>query len=178
MAGGGRFRDSDVRLGRVAGVFGLRGEVRLFVYNRDSDFLAEPRDVVLVGPEGERRAARLSTRPGAGRRVLGRLDGVADPEAARALMGWEIVVDRAALPPAEEGSWYRHDLLGLEVRDPEGRALGRLAEIHDTAEVEVWVIRAGRRRLYLPLLRDTVRKVDLDAGTIEVLADRLAEDGP
>ena len=62
----------EVRLGRVNGVFGVRGEVRLFLHNRETElFEGVGCNVTLVSPEGERQERLLKSRSGAGKRVLG-----------------------------------------------------------------------------------------------------------
>ena len=51
----GRFTPDDVRLGHVNGVFGLRGDVRLYLYNPGSELIGERIDAQLVAPDGSRR---------------------------------------------------------------------------------------------------------------------------
>lgn len=147
-------------LGHVAGVFGVRGELRLWLDNPDSDWLREaPRDVVLRSPDGVERPARLQARPGAGRRILGRIEGLTDRDEAEGLMGWEILAPRQQLPELDEGSWYIEDLLGLEVRTLEGVSLGRLVEVHQHTPVEVWEVRGPDGTSYVPVLLDHIVEV-------------------
>jgi len=167
---------ADVVLGRIAGVFGLRGEVRLFLHNPGSDLFAAPLDVILVPPAGEPRPARLSTRPGAGRRVLGRIEGVDTPEAAARLVGWSLAVPRAALPEAGPGSWYLCDVLGLPVRTAAGRDLGRLVAVHQAGTVDVWELVGEGGTAWLPLLEGRALSVGPDG--IVVSGEGLVEDEP
>ena len=154
-----RFRPDEVRLGYVSGVFGVRGEVRLFLYNPASRLLWSLGRVVLVGPQGERTAVALSVRHGAGKRVLGRLEGVSDPEAARALTGHELVVAKAALPNVAPGTFYHHQLLGLPVHEESGGLLGSLVAIHTTGEVDVWEVRGRRETHYIPAMQEEILRV-------------------
>lgn len=146
-------RADEVSLGRVMAPFGYHGELRLFLNNPDSELLAEPRSVVLVLQDGRRVPLTLSARPGAGRRVIGRASGVSTEAEALALTDAEILIARADLPPPEEGAWYHHDLLGTPVRTADGRALGRVAEIHSQGGTDVWVLRGAGPERYLPVLR-------------------------
>ena len=66
----------EVELGHVSGVFGVRGEVRLHLHNRDSILLEGPVDAVLVGPDGARTGVEIVARPGAGKRIIGRITGL------------------------------------------------------------------------------------------------------
>ena len=144
---------TELVLGRIAGVFGVRGEVRLLLYNPEGEWLFEGvRDVTLRAPDGHGQPARLRVRPGAGRRVLGTVEGVGDRDGARVLIGWEIVVPRAALPEPEPGSWYVEELLGCAVRTRDGRALGTLTQIHPGAPVDVWEVHGPAGTSYVPAL--------------------------
>ena len=153
--------------GRVIGIFGVRGELRLLLHNQQSQLLSEPRQVVLRSQAGERREVRLRTRPGAGRRILGTIDGVQDRETARGLMDWEILVRRDELPALEPGSWYVNDLVGLPVRGASGRALGRLTAVHQSGSVDVWELKSSRCVRYFPVLRDYVIQVGEDGVVLD-----------
>lgn len=155
-------------LGHIAGVFGVRGEVRLWLDNPDSRWLFEsPREIVLRSPDGAERPAKLQARPGSGRRILGRIPGHQRREQAEALMGWEILAPRDALPEPDDGSWYVEDLLGLEVRTASGRVLGRLAEVHQHAPTEVWEVHGTDGPCYVPVLLDNI----VEVGACIVVAD-------
>lgn len=157
----------EVVLGEVIGVFGIRGEVRLHLHHRESLLLHEGRDATLVSPEGERRAVHLKTRTGAGRRVIGRIDGVNTPEAAAALHGWAVVVPRESLPDPEDDEFYVHDLLGLRVEDSEGRALGEIIDVV-AGDKDVWIVQTGTGEGFVLATAENIVDVDVDAGRVVV----------
>ncbi len=156
---GSKAQEGEVSLGTISGVFGIDGELRLFLHNRQSDLLAQERAVVLALPDGSRRPARMRARPGAGGRVLARVDGVDTPEAAAKLQDAEILFPREALPALPEGSWYHAELLGLPVRTASGRDLGKLAEIHGAGGTDVWLIRGPEGETYIPALSANLVRV-------------------
>lgn len=167
-------RPNEVRLGRVSGVFGVSGEVRLFLHNRDTDlFEGEGTDVTLVSPSGARETHRLRSRRGAGKRILGRIAGVSSPEAARRFMEWEIVVAETALPDTAEDEYYQRDLIGLPVVTQDGGSVGKIVEIMEGPVVDCWVIRGPEGEQILPALKDVVVSVDLKHGV--VIADAIQE---
>ncbi|MEE2751622.1 MAG: ribosome maturation factor RimM [Myxococcota bacterium] len=161
----------EISLGWVVGVFGTEGEVRLHLHNRDSTLLAEGFEVTLVDPEGSRRTARVSSRSGAGGRVLGRIDGVSGREGARSLMGTELVLSRADLPKPEAGEYYHVDLIGLDVWVEGGGSVGTLQEIQEANEVDIWVIEAEDGPHFVPALSERIVGVDLEAGRVVVTED-------
>ena len=167
-------RPNEVRLGRVSGVFGVSGEVRLFLHNRDSDlFMGDGADVTLVSPTGERETHRLRSRRGAGKRILGRIVGVSSPDAARRYMDWEIVLAETALPATEEDEYYQRDLIGLPVRTQDGDHVGKITEIMEGPVVDCWVIKGPLGEQIFPAVKDVVVSVDLKEGV--VIADSIQE---
>lgn len=158
--------ETEVSLGYVSGVFGWQGELRLFLYNPASDLLFTERDVVLVSEGGARRPARLCARHGAGKRVLGRVVGVETEAAANVLVGAQILVPRASLPPPEPDTWYHHEILGLPVRTESGRELGHVAEISSAGEIDVWIVRGPDGEHYIPARKALLKVVDTQTGVV------------
>ena len=174
--------DGWIPLGRISGVHGLSGEVKLWLHNPASAWLLEPRVLKLRSPRGEERQVHIEARRGSGRRVRARIDGVQDRAQARALMGWELLVRRAALPPAEEGSWYHFDLLGKSVWTLDGRQLGRLTEIHQAGSVDVWQFEGDGGLFYFPVLLEFISQVGderiiVDGAGVLQVDDGSAEGG-
>lgn len=98
---------------------------------------------------------------------VGKLAGCEDREGADALRGADVAVSRVALGEAEEGTYYQVDLVGLEVVDEGGKALGRVEGFFETGETSVMVVQGGRERL-IPFIPDYVKAVDRDAKRITV----------
>jgi 16S rRNA processing protein RimM len=153
-----------VVLGEIVGVFGIHGELRVHLHHREGATLAEPRDVELVTAAG-RRTVRMGIRSGAGKRIIGRIDGVDTPEAAAALMGARIEVDRASLPVPEEGEYFVHDLLGLRVVDDAGTEHGTITDVV-AGPVDVWVL--GDGAAFVMATKEAIRAVDLEGGVVRV----------
>lgn len=151
-----------VCVGAIAGAFGVRGEVRL------KSFCTEPQDIAGYGPltteDGARNFTVKLTRPVKG--GLGaRLSGVSTREQADALRGTTLWAPREVLPSLPDDEFYHADLIGLEVFDTGGMALGRVRAIYDHGAGDILEV-AGRELLLLPFTRAIVPTVDLKAGRI------------
>jgi 16S rRNA processing protein RimM len=157
------------------GAFGVRGEVRVWLHHPESDLLATPREVVLVAPDGSRRRARLQVRPGAGRRILGRLDGLTDPETAATLRDWRVAVPRSALPALAEDELWVGELEGAKVR-VEGEDVGVVTAVQHTAGPDVLVIDDGRDVHLVPLLKAFFLGFDRVARVVALAPGALAEE--
>ncbi|MBM4389931.1 MAG: 16S rRNA processing protein RimM [Deltaproteobacteria bacterium] len=167
-----------IELGSVVGIFGVRGEVRLHLHNREDSVLDEPREVILRGPEEQEHVATVSARPGAGKRIIGRVAGVGNPDEAAALVGWTVLIERDALPPTAEGEFYVADLLGLPVEDEEGTLIGTLRDVASTAggARDVWVIDTNGGEAFVVATPENILRVDHEAGVIVVARAAVAGD--
>lgn len=158
-----------LELGYVAGVFGVRGEVRLHLHNRETPLLERPLDVHLAHG-GRRWTAKLTTRPGAGGKVIGRIAGVTDRNAAEALKGATFSVPAALLPPLEEGEYYLREVVGMQVHEA-GQKVGEVIAVHATGPVEVFELDGDR---YLPSTADRLLSIDREARVIHIAEGALA----
>ena len=156
-----------VCVGVIAGARGLRGQVRIKSYTED------PAGLAAYGPitdeAGTRRFALTVTGKAKGV-VLARIEGVGDRDAAQALRGTRLYVDRAALPePDEEEVYYHADLIGLSAEDAKGRPLGRVIAVQNYGAGDVLEIEGPDHAvLIVSFTRAVVPVVDLDGGRLVV----------
>lgn len=159
--------DRLVLVGRIVGVFGVTGAVKLHSYTepRENIFRYRPW-IVRLGDETREIAAPKGRAQGKG--MVATLPGVEDRDAAAALMNADVYVRRDALPAAAPGEFYWSDLEGLRVRTVEGVELGTVSHLVETGANDVLVVKGERERL-IPYIRESVvREIDLAAGTIVV----------
>ena len=164
-----------VVLGRISGLYGVRGWVRVFSYT-------EPREAVLdydgwhIDRGGEWQRAGLAEGRRHGKSVIARLDGIEDRDQAAELMGCDIAVASDALPPTAEGQYYWRDLEGLKVVHRDGTGLGSVAYIMETGANDVLVTVGGeagdeahdKERLIPFVVDEVILDVDLAGGVITV----------
>lgn len=167
--GAGSLQEDEFEIGSIAGVFGVRGEVRLHLHNRESTLLEGGRQVVLL-IDGERFSVRVRSRPGAGRRILARLDHIDDRSDAEALMGATLAMVREVLPKPEPGEYYLEEVVGMQVRCG-GESLGTIVQVHTTGPVEVFELDGQR---YLPSTAENLLEIDRRARIVYVAAGALA----
>lgn len=153
-----------MRLGRVAGAHGIRGELRVRYTGDDIGNLRRAGEL-LVGISGaEARRYRVrSCRPGRPGEALLELEGIADRDSAAGLRGQEVFGREDRLEPLPEGEYYHFQLVGCRVVTPEGRELGRVREIYETRAGDLLAVvdGAGREHL-LPAAREFLREVRLE----------------
>ena len=103
-----------------------------------------------------------------GKGLAALLPGFNDREQAATLVGLQIFVRRDQLPATAAGEYYWSDLEGLEVKTTGGELLGRVERLMETGANDVLVIRGDRDHLVPFIQGQYVKRVDLDAGLIEV----------
>ena len=155
-----------VCLGAITGPHGVRGLVKI------KPFTEVPEDVAAYGAvedEAGRRRFSLRLTGTAKGQVIASIEGVADRDAALALKGERLYVDRSALPDPEDGSFYHADLIGLEVVTVGGDRLGNVAAMHDFGAGDVLEIaRSEGGSVMLPFTEAVVPEVDLEGRRLVV----------
>jgi 16S rRNA processing protein RimM len=154
-----------VILGRIGGPHGLHGWVKAESFTDPPENLGRYRTIDLLR-EGIARAGEILEWKRAGRGVALRLVGCETIEAAQALNGVEIAIERAELPPAEPGQYYLHDLVGLQGSNREGVRLGTVTGFLELPAHPVLVLEDGERERLVPCVRERMLEVDLAGGRI------------
>jgi len=154
-------------LGRIVGVHGVQGWIKLESHTEPRTGIFRYKPWILRHRGVEREIVALQGRE-QGRGMVAELEGVATREEAQMLTGAEILVPRSALPKPKPGEYYWVDLEGLRVVDPDGRELGRVSHLFTTGANDVMSVIGERERLIPFITDDVVKRVDFEAGLIEV----------
>lgn len=154
-------------VGRVAGAHGIKGWIKVYSYTEPRENIARF-DSWVLERDRERRELKVEATASQGRSVLVKLRGIDDRGAAQALVGADIAVPRAALPPCGAGEYYWADLEGLSVRNEAGEWLGRVDHLVATGAHDVLVLDGDGSKLIPFVVGETVKEVDLGAGVLVV----------
>ncbi len=172
-----------VCIGAITGVRGLRGEVRI------KSFTADPSDIAAYGPvsdETGERSYKISVTAHVKGKIIARLDGIDDRDAAEALKGTKLYVPKSVLPEPDDGAYYHADLIGLKAETREGDPLGTVKAVHNFGAGDVIEIAprdkdgnkdGGKDGLMLPFTSDVVPVVDTEQGLIVVAPPDYLEAG-
>jgi len=168
---------ADVRwvaLAEIARPHGVRGEVRVKMYNSDSELLPTLPAVLVRKADGAEQSIRLQSVRGADAGyVLAKLEGIDDRDAAEAFRGAELCVRRDAFPPLDEGEFYACDVVGARLYGPDGE-LGIVEDLASYPTADVLVGRlSGGTRCEIPLIDDYIEKIDVTARQVRLTAAAL-----
>lgn len=162
----------ELVIGRIAKAHGVTGEVVVDVRTDDPEarFAAGS---VLRGRKprgGPERSFVIDTVREHGGRLLVRLNGIGDRNAADELRGTLFLVESGDLPPIEDpDEFYDHQLEGLAVRTVAGEAVGTVTEVLHTAAGELLSIKTPEgTELLVPFVSAIVTAVSLAEGTLDI----------
>jgi len=160
-------RDEMVILGRVSGLFGVRGWVKIHSDTSPREGILGYKQWYLKGMDGWWQAKLLAGRT-QGKGVVAHLVGYEDRDQAATLVGLDIAVRREQLPALAPGEYYWADLEGLRVENVEGVGLGVVSHLFETGANDVLVVKGERERLIPYTWGEAVREVDLESGRLIV----------
>ncbi|APX12672.1 ribosome maturation factor RimM [Tateyamaria omphalii] len=157
--------DDLICVGAISGAYGVHGEVRV------KSFCADPEDIEtyspLVSEDGKRSFALALIRP-MKNGFVARIAEVATKEQADALKGTQLFARRGQLPHLPDDEYYYTDLVGLDVFDTGGTALGRVKSVQNHGASDLLEIHApgATTTVLLPFTKAAVPTVDLSARRI------------
>jgi 16S rRNA processing protein RimM len=167
-------KTNRVLLGRISAAHGIRGEVLI------KTFTEAPESIGAYGPLGDEAGTRtfefasVRVTP---KGVVARIKGVTDRNAAEALRGTSLYVDRDQLPAATGAEFYHADLIGLAAVDSEGKTIGEIIAVHDFGAgdlIEIRLAGSGRTEL-VPFTDDAVPEVDISARRAVVIIPQFRD---
>jgi len=164
-----RVFDEMVAIGRIDRPQGRRGEVVVTPFSDRPDRFPNLERAFVPGPGGVARELTVtSSWPHKDRWVL-KLAGVDSIDDADGLRGLELRIGEEELAPLPEGTYYDHELRGLEVVDAMGgERLGVVRSLIETGGVPVLAVDTPGGESLIPLAERFVRQVDLAAGRMLV----------
>jgi 16S rRNA processing protein RimM len=164
--------DKPILVASIVGPHGVRGLVRLQSFTDPAEGLAAYD--TLVDDKGLPVKVTLQSRDKT--QYLARIAGVEDRTQAERLKGLKLFVPRATLAPAEEGSFYHADLVGLAAVDPAGAVLGKVEAVHNFGAGDIVEIRGqGRPDFMVPFTKAFVPEVDMATGRLVIAPFEVSE---
>lgn len=164
-----------ILLGRIAAAHGIRGDLLIEAYT------SEPGGIAAYGAlqteDGAReltlRIVRITPKG-----VIAHAKGVDDRNAAEALRGTSLYVERDRLPPPEDDEYYFADLVGLRAEDETGNEIGRVVAVQNYGAGDLLELRKSGQRAteLIPFTQACVPTVDIAGGRVVIIPPLIASD--
>ena len=153
--------DKLLRAGKIVNTHSLRGEVRIYPYCDDAEFLCEFDVLYVDGREMEVVSSRVHKG-----QALVKFDGINDINHAEALVGAIVCIDRDDVE-LEEGRYFIEDIKGCLVYDIDTEeCYGKVINVIQTGANDVWHIKNDLNEYLIPCIPDVVVSVDIDSEKI------------
>ncbi|AQT48424.1 N-terminal [Bartonella choladocola] len=159
-----------VQLATIAAAHGIKGDVKLITFTADPlGILSYDR---LFDENG--RAFKIENSRKAGHAIIVHFSGVDDRNSAEALNGTALYIERQQLPDnLEEDEFYQTDLIGLDVRDGNGRIIGKVNAFFDFGGGDILELKVeGEGLKFIPFSKAAVPEINIEKGFIGI--DRVA----
>lgn len=158
--------ENPIQMAVIGAPHGIKGELRVKTFTGDPLALGD------YGPlySSDGRAFEIVDIRPANTVVVVRFKGVGDRNAAEALAGTELFIDRSALPDeGDDDEFYHADLVGLAVRDETGAAIGKVTAVQNFGGGDILEItHAGRKGVLIPFTQAAVPEINTKAGFLRV----------
>lgn len=150
-----------IEAGKIINTHGIAGEVKIEVWLDSPEFLKKFKRLYIDGRSVAVTSSRIHKDF-----LLAKLEGVDDVNAAMALKGKLIKIDRAdaKLP---KGGYFLQDIIGAQVLDEDGKTVGTLTEIMETPASNIYVVKGESEHL-IPAVPEFILGVDAQAGIVKV----------
>ena len=170
---------TDVVVGLVSGLHGVQGALKIKSFCEPAEGIFKYQPWTLARPPASvASSATLADTStlvgvplkirGAGNSLAARFPEIEDRDQAALWLGSLISVPRSSLPKLKLGDYYWRDLIGINVENLQGVALGVIEEMMATGSNDVMVLNGDRQRLLPYIPGQFVMNVDLAAGKMLV----------
>ena len=161
-------------IGEITKPQGVRGEVKVRPCTCDAERF-EGLETVYIEKDGGYAPMNIRVNRLSEDAVFMSVEGVTDRDAAEALRGTLLYIDRAHAVALDEDTNFLADLYGLHGLTDDGRDLGRLTDVMQPGGNDVYVFKGPLGEVLVPALKSVVLKVDLAAGEMRLNGRRLDE---
>ena len=171
--------DEAVIVGKITGVYGIKGWVKVYSYTRPITGILGYKTWQFSPADGsgkpvkseQSQTLQLIAGRQQGKGIVAQLAGYDDRDQVRVLIDQEISVPRSQLPVLPAGQYYWTDLEGLTVFGLNGEKLGRIDHIMETGANDVIVVTPAAKKAkqcLIPYIPEVVQEIDLDQGLMRV----------
>ena len=153
---------TSVVVGRIVGLFGVRGWIKVYSYTQPKENLFAYRLWQIGGVPRRLEAGQIH-----GKGLIAKLADCDDRDTATGLIDAEICIDRTQLPALPQGEYYWNDLIGLRVINRAGEELGQVCDLLETGAHDVLVVKGAGEHLIPFVPEQFIERIDIAGGIIE-----------
>lgn len=160
---------THLQIGVIARPHGVRGELKVHLHSEESTALESASHLVVESSQGKAERLEIESARGSAKGPILRLMGVDSREAADALRGAKLWVERENVDPLEPGEYYLVDLVDCEIHF-EGEVLAKVTGVRPDPSVDTMILKmTSGETAELPIVSAWVGEVNTSEGRVELL---------
>jgi 16S rRNA processing protein RimM len=161
--------DTCVVIGKIVGVHGIKGYVKIHCETESFSVLAPGCSVIVRDAKGNLRVTEIADARPQGRMLLLLLKGVFDRNTAETLPGSDLLVEKSSLPELEPDTYYWADIVGMSVVSADGHPVGTVVSLIETGSNDVYGVQTpDAGEILIPAIASVVLEIDLDRKIMRV----------
>jgi 16S rRNA processing protein RimM len=157
-----------IAVGRISKSVGIRGEVSVVPLTDDPQRFAGLETVWIGRDEATSEQYTIASVRLARSAVILKLNEIESRTVAETKRGEFIYVEEkdTSAPPA--GSYFIHQIIGMEVFTDNGEAVGVIREVLQLPANDVWVVVRGKKEILIPAIKEIIASVDVQRRTVVI----------
>jgi 16S rRNA processing protein RimM len=148
-------------VGKIVGVFGLDGYVKIHPYTSSPERLNKLRRVFLGISAGKTSVYDIDEVIFKNRQWMVKFHTINDRTAAGKIVGMLLFIEESEIEAPPAGSYFSHEVIGCEVWSDEGRFVGTIEDIYSLSTYDLWAIRTAKAVNMIPAVKEFVKQVDV-----------------
>jgi 16S rRNA processing protein RimM len=153
-------------VGKLRRPHGVRGEMLMDVL---TDFPERLRPGVRVFVGEEHQPCVIHSTRWQMNALLVAFQGLDSSEAVSIYRNLLVSVRADEIPALEEGEYYHHECMGMQVVDEKGRRIGVIKEILESSAHDIFVLETGENKeVLIPAIGEVILKMDVKRGEMQV----------
>ncbi|MFN0159557.1 MAG: ribosome maturation factor RimM [Bacteroidota bacterium] len=162
-------RRSLYAVGKVVKVFGVRGDVVVQPMTSSPERFKKLKTLQVGLSENETQVLTVSEVYVEGRGTRMHFNEIADRTAAEHLVGMLLFVDETQRVRLPRGTFFVHDVVGMEVVDQKDHPVGVVKEVLKMPANDIYVVaRTSGSEVMIPAVKQFIRSVDVKARIMRV----------
>ncbi len=167
---------NKITIGKVRTSVGVRGYFKVLSFSGESKHFKKLKGQdIELSLESKTHCYVVEDVRMSGSNLTMKVEAVSCPEDAKKLSGWEINTDRSKAAGLKNGEYYNIDLVGCKLVTVDGQDVGKVIRISDNSVSDILEVETDEGVRLIPFMDRYVGKVDIAAGTIELIEEWLLQ---
>ena len=157
-----------IAVGRISRSVGLKGELSVVMLTDTPERFGKLKSVWIGTDEAQAvKHAVLSVRM-THSAVVVKLKDIESRTAADERRGQFLFVPPKDAIVPRKGSYFIHDIVGMNVVTESGEKVGTVQEVMQLPAHDVWVVAAGEKEILIPAIKEVIRSVDMERRAVVI----------